>query len=742
MLTSTVGSLFVNLTFAVCLLSVVVLILTSAKPARYSRRGFAAVLLTTMFATLCCLVLLLAFAFRNNSILYVAEYSMHGNSGLRWLYVISGLWAGRSGSLLFWAWLLSMFNASVALRSLRKSNIIESPTTPRHLASLASSAAPRQPQPRGTRLDSLACAVGQSVLLAFLAVLVFSPTNQPFAATPSIYLSSSGELIGAAVRWGLNPLLQHWAMVLHPPTLFAGYAGLTIPFSYALAAVIAGDDSHRWVDACRRYVLVSWLLLTLGIGLGSVWAYVVLGWGGYWGWDPVENASLLSWLMTVALTHSLTVYRTHHAFRRFSVMLASLAFAFVIVGTFITRSGIVASVHAFDSDPVSLVLFAGLIIVSLLVTALGLLIRRNAFQTKGDESEDLLTRDTAYYFNNVIMLIVVLLITYLTLASALPTPLPLAGQAVAASFYGTLARPMGILYCLVLAICPLLSWGRADLQALLQRARVPMIVAGVLFAVCMVYFALRLVPAYDSTIANGGSNANLLRDAGPRWSYLAVTIIGFLAACLLFGSSLVSLIRHHRRAAQVGGSLSHLGLAVILAGLIGSSMYVTDNATYVIYDADTDTATNTAQVGDYSLAYNSLNIVTSDDGKSINYSLTFDVYRNEKPIGQVSPSIDINQLTGQFKYNAAVINGFSEDLFVVFSNVTNQGWFSLDLKVNPLISLVWLGLAILASGTAIAAFAPQRFGASKGFEPDLALPPDQLESTDQPTAEHLDKPDA
>ena len=160
-------------------------------------------------------------------------------------------------------------------------------------------------------------------------------------------------------------------MAIHPPTLFVGYAGLTIPFAYAIAAIIVNDSSKAWVVRSQRYALFSWLFLGIGIGLGAVWAYVVLGWGGYWGWDPVENASLLSWLVGVALIHSFTVYRQRGAFKRWSVMCACITFAFVIVGTFISRSGLVQSVHAFEGDPVSLVLFGALIVVALLAGVVG-----------------------------------------------------------------------------------------------------------------------------------------------------------------------------------------------------------------------------------------------------------------------------------------------------------------------------------------------------------------------------------
>lgn len=188
------------------------------------------------------------------------------------------------------------------------------------------------------------------MLTAFVSVLLFSEGNMPFIVTDSRYFGDDGTLSVMASARSMNALLEHWAMAIHPPTLFIGYAGLTIPFAYAISALIVNDDSTEWVNRSTPYLMFSWLLLGIGIGLGAVWAYVVLGWGGYWGWDPVENASLLPWLVGVALIHSFTVYRQRGAFKRWSVFCACLTFCFVVLGTFITRSGLVQSVHAFEGD--------------------------------------------------------------------------------------------------------------------------------------------------------------------------------------------------------------------------------------------------------------------------------------------------------------------------------------------------------------------------------------------------------
>jgi cytochrome c-type biogenesis protein CcmF len=225
------------------------------------------------------LIMVAAFFGKDFSFLYVVENHSTDVSSLAWLYQLSGLWAGREGSFLLWAWLLSLFAAWVAWRRIR------------HL----------------DPLSNMGLMVTNVVMMLFTGGMLFSQPNNPFKETPAAYLDASGKLVGQAAAMGMNPLLQHWAMILHPPTLFIGYAGLTIPFAFAVAALIENDGSKAWVEIVDRITIFSWLFLGAGIGLGSIWAYVVLGWGGYWGWDPVENASLLPWLTgvgTIAAIHA------------------------------------------------------------------------------------------------------------------------------------------------------------------------------------------------------------------------------------------------------------------------------------------------------------------------------------------------------------------------------------------------------------------------------------------------------
>lgn len=659
--------------------------------------GHVAVFLATAALAVCCGVLVYCFFAGDYSIEYVLNQHSNASGDLAWLYKLSGLWAGREGSLLFWAWLISVFSSVVAARDLKN--------------------------PR--KLDSMALFVLMAVLAAFVGVMLFSESNMPFTVTPDKYYGKDGELTTAASLLGMNTLLEHWAMAIHPPTLFVGYAGLTAPFAYAIAALVVNDPSKEWVVRAERYALFSWLFLGIGIGLGAVWAYVVLGWGGYWGWDAVENASLLSWIVGVALIHSFTVYRQRGAFKRWSIMCACITFAFVIVGTFISRSGLVQSVHAFEGDPVSLVLFGALIVCSVLAGAIGLAIRWKSFgATSADDMESMASKEAAYYFNNVIMVVFAVLLAYLTVSSALPSVLPFGGEQVSAGTYNAIARPLGIVYLAILAVCPLLAWGKTDPREFLRTARVPAICALVLFAVLMVYWATYLVPSYDAVIAVGDTNAEGLASEGPAAYYNGLAAVGFLVASLLLFNSLFVLVRAvrsygkahdvgalaalggllSRNASRLGGFLSHFAMAVILVGLIGSSMYVTEVNDYVPYDEATDTAGEAMTVQDFTLTYASNSVEMADNKDDIVYTVVFDVYKGDSYLGQVSPAVQVVSSTQQQKLVASVLSLPTEDLFVVYRGVNDDGAFSMDVRVNPLVSEVWIGFGLLMVGVAVATF--------------------------------------
>ena len=641
-----------------------------------------------------CTVLVWCFLTDDVGIQYVLDNHVSGTGAWGVFYRVSGLWAGREGSLLFWAWLIGLFGALVTVRRVAKAE----------------------------PLDNIAVLVIQLVLVAFVGIMLFSAENTPFTATDPIYFNADGTLTSAAQLLGMNSLLQHWAMAIHPPMLFLGYAGLTVPFAYAIAACVVGRGDSQWVLRSERFALAAWMFLTLGIGLGAVWAYVVLGWGGYWGWDPVENASLLSWLVCVALIHSFTAYKRHGLFKCWAVMSACLVFAFCIVGTFISRSGIVQSVHAFEGDAVSAALFGTLIVASILAGAVGCLARKASFAPEAGtpEAESVLSKQGAYFVNNVFMILMACALAYLTVAQALPSWLPLGGHSVPAGTYEAVARPVGVAYLLMMAVCPLLGWCKTDPKAFVRKARVPATCAAVLFAILAVYWGGVLLPAYDGIVSAADEHAELVMEQGSAWYYNGLALVAFLVASLLIFNSCYQLTRVVRASGRsavscLGSCISHLAVGIILIGLVGSAMYVTEANGYLPYDEQTNTSSERFAIDAYELELADAYAGMADNLKDVDYAIDLDVYRDGTRIEQVRPAITLVTATQQQKYTAGVVGLPLEDLFVVYRGVgMDNAGLHLDVRVNRLISFVWTGMVFLVAGMFLSILGPREASARRG----------------------------
>lgn len=655
--------------------------------------GYLMVFGTTIALTLCILIILVCFVTSNFSLAYVVSNYPNTDSALKPLYEVSAVWAGRQGSLLLWTWLISVFTSVVAWRRMRVTD----------------------------DLSNVALGVAQIIVALFAATLVFSESNNPFMATAPEFLNADGTLAGTI--GGMNPLLMHWAMILHPPATFIGYAGMTLPFAYAMAALICGDMSARWVELCDRIAVFSFIFLTIGMALGAVWAYVVLGWGGFWAWDAVENASLMSWLTGVAMIHSFTLYRKRGCFKRWSMFSATITFIFVVLGTFITRSGLVQSVHAFAEDPVSTYFFLAIMVAAGMAFLIGILYRHGQI-VEDDEIESLFSKNGSYCITNLVMCVSAVLVAYLTVSSALPTWMPLGGSVIAAGAFNAVARPVGTLFCLLMAVCPMLGWRKTDGAAFARNMRVPAIAGAVVFAGLMFLFGTKFAPEYDAIVAAGGAAATALTEQGPKVYYFSLTVLAFATASLLFTSSayllargvsarmrnkgenpvvaLAQLFRHSP--AQAGGYLTHLGVAVVLVGLVGSSMYVQEQTLNLSADQGQG-----GQVGSYALTVTGTREYTdsaSDMFKEVQLSVTDAATGRE--LGTLAPSMEVSATnSGQQTLHAGVLSFPLEDLFVAFQGLNADGTLSINVKINPLIMLNWIGAGISIVGI-ILAFAPRR----------------------------------
>lgn len=653
--------------------------------------GYVATFVVAAIYSLGIVLLTIAFLRDDLSFMYVAEYHPNVVGPWGWLYRFSGVWAGPAGSFFFWAWLISLFNAWVAYKRMSFTD----------------------------ELTNMALAVSNTVLL-FFNVLLLTPATNPFqrAIVQGTFVSDPATGMGfdAADKF-MSPLLQTWAMVVHPPTLFIGYAGLTIPFAYAVAALIVNDPSKRWVELCDRIAVFSWLLLGIGIGLGSVWAYYELAFGGFWAWDPVENASLLPWLTGVGLLHSFTAYRRRDSFKGWSIILAGVTFAFVILGTFITRSGALAegaSVHVFGGDPWMKNVLGFIIISALGIPIVGLLMRRESFRSEVG-FEGLLAKEYSYEINNVIMLSAAVLVAYMTLTSAIPAgvPLPAAGKVVARDTYDLLARPVGVLYILLMAVCPILSWKSTDGATLWRRSRWPLAGAGVLGAGFLALWWFRFYPTWQRELPAGV----------PGWQSGPLAVLGLLVAAFAivlpvwlfidgarkkvsatgggFGTALWSILTKART--QSGGYITHFGMGLILFGLIGSTMFVD-----IAPQNFTEGGKEKIEVGSYTFTLEGTRQETLPNG-DLMVSADLAMTRDGLPAGTVSPAQilpkqfidDTGGDSNQGRKHAYIIQGVYQDVFVTLQSV-QQGLVAVDVKLFPLIFWVWLGFGVTIVGSALA----------------------------------------
>ncbi|MDY0341479.1 MAG: cytochrome c biogenesis protein CcsA [Coriobacteriia bacterium] len=636
------------------------------------------------FTTLAIVLLTAAFLTENWALQYVIYNHPTTTGPWAWAYRLSGVWAGREGSLLFWEWILSFYAAFIAGKFMKSDS----------------------------RLGSVGLAILNFVQLFFLAAL-FIDTNNPFVAAPAGLVDpATGALLTSRA---MNPLLQTWAMVIHPPTLFTGYAGLAVPFAFGLAALITGDVSKKWVVLTDRITVFSWLLLGIGIGLGSVWAYYELAFGGYWAWDPVENASLLPWLTGVGLIHSMTVYRRREGFRMWTFMMAAVTFVFVLLGTFITRSGIVQSVHAFQDDPLSFWLFLFMMVGSLGAMAAGVIIRRSRLTSEADGFEKIISKEGSYYFNNVLMLISAVLVAYMTMSSAFPEWMPLGGQVIKTSGYDALARPLGIFYILVMTVCPILAWGGGDWKKLWEKAKGPMIFSAPIAAAFVAIYVFAMLPFYTPSGTTAEWWHHFLALSGvlvaacaiglPLWLFFDGARKRAAARGVSFAASLGWILTRART--QSGGYLTHLGMGVILMGLVGSTMFVTSYKAQIPMQPGA-----TYEAEGYTFAFVSLdesqeNIPDGGTKGDDVYTLNLDVSKNGKKIDELHPQMRFPQQLAQERTSTQHISLRSEifkDVFISFSGVDDNSLAVVTIKFFPLQWWVWIGFFVLSVGTALAAW--------------------------------------
>jgi cytochrome c-type biogenesis protein CcmF len=590
--------------------------LTGARANAATARGIAhgATMGMLVFIALAFGTLTYAFVTSDFSIADVANNS-HTLKPL--IYKITGVWGNHEGSMLLWVLVLSLY------------------------AGLVSALGRGGPQ-----LTSAALGVQGLLASAFILFILF--TSNPFLRLDPAPFEGAG----------LNPLLQDPGLAIHPPMLYAGYVGLSASFSYAAAALIVGEEG--WARAARPFMLISWIALTCGIALGSWWAYYELGWGGFWFWDPVENASLMPWLVATALLHSALATERTGAFRTWTLLLAIAGFSMSLIGTFLVRSGVLSSVHAFASDPTR-----GFFIMVLIFCAIGGALGLFAWRAptlKGGAAFETVSRETALLLNNVFLVAACAAVFVGTLYPLLLDSINGTKISVGPPYYAATFAPIFFALLLLVPFGPLLGWRRGDLKSTVRT----------------------LAPALG--IAAVAAVA-VLAIASPRF---LTGVCAFAVAGWLIGASVLSFIkRKGARASAFAAALAHAGLGITLMGVAGTTLWRSEALT-VLAPGQTMT------VGPYTLRFDG---VTQEQGPNYRASRAHIALMDGNRVqSMLTPEQRIYPAEGQDTANTAIRTTGFQDLYLALGDDRGQGRWTLRAYVSPLAPFIWLGGLVMAFG--------------------------------------------
>ena len=637
-------------TFLAGLAAVVFATPGSARLAETARRAGIALFFVVLLAAL----ILVGAAFSDDfSISYIMH---HSNRDLPGPYKFAVLWSGQEGSLLFWSLLLAAYGLVLRLRYA---------TDP--------------------RLFAYASAIIAGVQTFFLLLI-------NFAANPFGVVQGTVPPDGA----GLNPLLQYPEMVIHPPMLYLGYVGFTVPFAFALGALIMKYPGEKWIQITRRWTMVTWGFLTCGIFLGAHWAYSVLGWGGYWGWDPVENASFMPWLVGTAFLHSVMMQEKRGMLKVWNMWLVFSTFWLAILGTFLTRSGIISSVHAFAQSGIG-PWFGWFLIFTLVVFTFFFVKNRSHLRTE-HKLESLISRESSFLFNNLLFVLLCFTVLWGTWFPKISELVQGNKVTVGAPFYNRVAIPVALLLLLLTAVGPLLAWRKTSLESLKRNFGLPLL-GGIAVAVFLMIspeawgspFGMRPWKdvGYFYSLMALGLCAMVTLTVGSEF-YRGARVISKHTGQGLF-AAMVQLT--HRNTRRYGGYIVHFGVVVVILGVAGAA-FNQDKEQEMAYG-------DKMALGAYTLVCRSY---TQEEKP--NYSSEWaimDVYRGDRLITTLFPERRFYFASRQASTMPQTYSNFQEDVYLVYEGLNEDtGRPIIKAHLNPLVMWVWLGVWVILVGTGLA----------------------------------------
>lgn len=600
------------------------------------RSGENALLALCGLLTVAILALWYALLVRDFQVEYVAENS---NRAMPTFYVIAALWGGQSGSLLFWNWILSLYGAAVVLINRHRHRAL----MPYVVAVLATT--------------------------GFFFVLVHLFAADPFERLP--FVPADGQ--------GLNPLLQHPLMAVHPPMLYLGMVGMSVPYAFAIAALIARQLDNGWLRPVRRWMLIPWTFLGAGLLLGGKWAYVELGWGGYWGWDPVENSSLMPWLSGTAFLHSIMVQERKGMLKVWNMGLAIFTYGLCLFGTFLTRSGVIQSVHAFAQSNIG-PFFATFLLVSM-TFSFGLLFFRLGDLKAENRLETFASREAAFLLNNWILLGILFAVLWGTLFPLFSQAVTDAQVAVGPPFFNRINVPLGLGLLLLIGVGPLFAWRRTSLASLRQNFALPVAIAlataGFLAALGVrnlyVLISFALCAFVILTILLEFHQGTRIRQRNTGEGYLFAL---YRLSC-----------RNRRR---YGGYVVHLGLVLLFAGFTGKAF--TAEKEFVLKYGES------VQFDKYTATYEAL-VHSEDANKSVD-AAALTLSRAGRFLGTLLPQRHFYKNFEQSTTEVSIYSTFWEDVYLVLVGYSQGGQSAkFQVFVNPLVNWVWAGSTILLLGS-------------------------------------------
>lgn len=621
-----------------------------------------AMLLTFPLISVSALVMIYLLATGRYEVAFV--YNVTQNAMPLYLRV-TALWGGQSGSLLFWSWLMSAFFMATTLRKWDRDREF-------------------LPWVTVVALVTLAFFIGMNIFIE-------NPFER-FWATPggevqAMFQPANSSLIVPRDGRGLNPLLRHPGMIIHPPMLYLGFVSFVVPYAFAVAALVTGRTDDRWIRLTRRWTLVAWLFLSLGLILGGRWAYDVLGWGGYWGWDPVEIAAFMPWLSGTAFLHSVMIQEKKGMFKRWNMVLIILTYSLVIFGTFLTRSGVLSSVHAFAQSAVG-PLFFGFIGITFLITLSLLLWRWNDLHSEG-EMHSLLSRESLFLINNLLFM-GILAVCFWGVLFPLISEL-FTGQKVTVGppFYERATGPQFAALLFLMGVAPLSAWGHSTIKTLGRAIWKPTLLS-----------AAALAAIWASGVRS-------------PWALLGFWLVVFTTAITLFDyvravwrrhkarqeslpAALVHLTERNRR--RYGGYIIHIGIVLMALGVIGIEMFQTETQ-------GTIRPGESLSLSGYTVTFRELADFDTADGRNVARAVV-EVTRGGKVLGELYPRRDYYYAQQQPMTIPGVRSTMEDDLYVLLVDWQPISADGATFKIyhNPLVNWLWLGGLVFIVGTFVAAW--------------------------------------